>query len=213
MIRSIALLAIMAILTGCSSVYYDTLERFGIEKREILVDRVTEARDSQVQAKERFSTALEEFSVLMSYDGGELQQTYDTLEDEFEDSEEEAEKVRERIEAVEEVSRDLFAEWEDEINQYTNAEFREASTVSLRQTRASYDELITSMRNVERRMDPVLNSFRDQVLFLKHNLNARAIASLRGEFTNIENNIAELIRDMETSIQESNRFIEDMNLI
>jgi len=30
--------------TGCATAYYSTLEQFGIEKRDVLVDRVKEAR-------------------------------------------------------------------------------------------------------------------------------------------------------------------------
>jgi hypothetical protein len=59
-------------------------------------------------------------------------------------------------------------------------------------------------------MQPVLNTFQDQVLFLKHNLNARAVASLREEFGAIENDIVALIKDMEASIAKADEFIEDL---
>lgn len=55
-------------------------------------------------------------------------------------------------------------------------------------------------------------AFYDQVLFLKHNLNARAIASLKGNVASIESDIAVLIREMEASIREANRFIDAMNV-
>ena len=35
------------VLTGCSTVYYNTMEKLGFEKRDILVDRVENARDAQ----------------------------------------------------------------------------------------------------------------------------------------------------------------------
>lgn len=38
-------------LGGCSSAYYKTMENFGVEKRDILVDRVEEARDAQDDAR------------------------------------------------------------------------------------------------------------------------------------------------------------------
>jgi len=208
----VAVLA-MLFLTGCSSVYYNTMEQFGVEKRDILVDRVEEARDSQEEAKEQFASALEQFTTLLNFDGGELQRVYDRLNSEFEQSERRAEEVSSRIRAVERVSEDLFDEWEDELDLYTDQTLRSSSERTLRQTRVRYDQLLGTMHAAENTMIPVLNAFRDQVLFLRHNLNSQAIASLRSEVTSIESDIATLIEEMEASIAESNRFLEELQLI
>jgi len=61
------------------------------------------------------------------------------------------------------------------------------------------------------KIDPVLTAFRDQVLFLKHNLNARALAALQNELDAIQTDVASLIREMEASIAEANAFIDAMN--
>lgn len=201
---------LLASLTACSSAYYGTMEQFGVHKRDILVDRVEEARDSQEEASEQFSSALEEFTVVTDFDGGDLQATYDRLNAEFEQSERRAERVIERIDAVEDVAEDLFDEWEDELALYSNEALRDSSEASLRETRRRYDTLIRAMRRAEERMPPVLDAFRDQVLFLKHNLNARAIASLRSELETIENDVSALVRDMQEAIAESERFLEAM---
>ena len=57
---------------------------------------------------------------------------------------------------------------------------------------------------------PVLAVFHDRVLFLKHNLNARAIASLGGETDDIEADVSDLIAEMERSIAEADAFIKEM---
>jgi len=59
-------------------------------------------------------------------------------------------------------------------------------------------------------MDPVLSAFRDQVLYLKHHLNARAVASLQDELEAIETDVASLVAEMEASITEANTFISSM---
>lgn len=210
-LRSIGLLLALA-LGGCSSLYYNALEQFGIEKRQILVDRVEDARDAQAEARDQFVTALEEFSALVDFDGGDLEDLYDTLNSEFEQSQTRAQAVSERIDAVEDVSEDLFDEWEDELDLYSSEELRRSSAQTLRDTRERYGELISAMRQAEQRMTPVINSFQDQVLFLRHNLNSQAIASLRDELDAIESEIAVLIEAMESSIAESNRFITQMGL-
>jgi len=199
--------------SSCSTVYYETMEKFGVHKRDILVERVEEARDSQEAAKVQFTSALEQFSSLLNFNGGDLQATYENLNTEFEKSEDRAATVRDRIRSVESVSADLFAEWEDELELYSNQNLRRSSETTLRETRALYQQLVLSMHTAENKMIPVIDAFRDQVLFLKHNLNSRAIASLRTELVTIESDISALIVDMEKSITESNRFLSELALI
>jgi hypothetical protein len=211
--RCIWMLAGLGLLAGCESAYYGAWEKVGVHKRDILVDRVEDAAEAQQEAKEEFKSALEKFSSVVTVPPSDLKDTYEELADAFEDAEARAEKVSDRIDSVEDVSEDLFEEWADEIEQITSTRLRSASADQLRRSRSQYQELIRSMRRAESKMPPVLDAFRDQVLFLKHNLNARAIASLEGELGLIENNVAALIRDMEASIARSEAFIEDMQLL
>jgi len=204
------LIAVLLLATSCQSVYYQTMEKFGYQKREILVDRVQEARDVQEEAKEQFQSALEEFSAVVNFSGGELESKYETLNDEFKHCESKANEVRNRIASVENVAEALFNEWESELQQYTNPNLRRASQRKLTQTRQHYTQLITAMQRAEAKMDPVLAAFRDQVLYLKHNLNAQAIASLHDELVSVEADIESLIKEMEASIAEADAFIQTM---
>lgn len=207
------LMAGLLLLAGCESAYYGAWEKVGVHKRDILVDRVEDAAEAQKEAKEEFVSALEKFSSVVSVPPSDLKDTYDELSEAFEDAQSRAEKVGDRIDSVEDVSEDLFREWEGEIEQISNSRLRSASADQFRKSRRQYDALIKSMRRAESKMPPVLTAFQDQVLFLKHNLNAQAIASLEGELGMIETNVAALIRDMETSIAHSQAFIEDMQLL
>ena len=204
-------LVIAALLAGCQSAYYGAMEKFGYEKRDILVDRVDDARDAQQDAKKQFEFALAQFIAVTNYSGGELEQQYNKLKREFDDSESNANTVRKRIADVERVAPDLFREWEQELAQYRNPELRRSSQAQLDATHARYRELIGAMKRAERKLDPVLAAFRDRVLFLKHNLNARAIAALRTERAKIQADIVTLVADMNRSIAEADRFIKDMS--
>jgi predicted nucleic acid-binding Zn-ribbon protein len=186
------------------------MEKIGVHKRDILVDRVVEARDSQQATKEQFSSALEHFSSVINFQGGELEDKYHELKKELDKSEDQADEVRNRVDAVEDVAEALFAEWEGELDQYNSASLRKSSAKQLKQTRAHYYKLIGAMKKAESKIDPVLNPLRDQVLFLKHNLNARAIASLQTELTRIETDVSRLIRDMEIAMNEADSFIQTL---
>lgn len=212
----LAVLALAAaVMPACSSTGIALRENLlGQAKRDQLVNRVEDARDAQNDAREQFASALEEFIAVtgVSADASvaDLESRYKRLKAEFDRSEARASKVSDRIQSVERVANALFREWESELDQYQSQQLRRASEDQLNDTRAQYQRLIDVMKQAERKMPPVLVAFRDQVLFLKHNLNARAIASLQGAAAEVQADVASLIRDMETSIAEANAFIEQM---
>lgn len=204
-------LVLFAALVACESAYYGAMEKVGVHKREIMVDRVEAAADSQEQAKEQFRDAFEQFSSVVAVPASELRATYEKLNGSFERAESRAAEVSERIDAVEAVSKALFREWRREIKQIGSRELRDSSERQLERSMQRYEVLIAAMRRAEERMEPVLDTFRDYVLYLKHNLNAQAIASLEGELGGIESDVSVLIREMETSISEARAFIESMD--
>ncbi|CAA6677533.1 Unannotated [Lentimonas sp. CC19] len=197
-------------IAGCQSAYYASMEKLGIEKRDIMVDRVEGARDEQEDAKETFADALEAFTAMTSYDGGDLEKAYKKVKDAYEDSVSAAEDVSNQIDKVESVAEALFAEWTQELDSYQSASLRRSSEQSLRETRSKYNEMIRKMRAAEASMLPVLELFEDQVLYLKHNLNARAIAALDVEVQQIQQRVGVLVKQMEASITEANTFISQL---
>lgn len=206
----IILATALLLLWGCESAYYSAAEQVGIHKRDILVDRVEGSRDAQEDAEEQFQSALEHFQAVVNFDGGELQEVYEDLNDEYEDSVAAADEVRRRVDAVQSVAEALFEEWQAEIGEFSNASFKAQSQRQLRETRQRYDAMLAAMRKAESRMDPVLVALKDNVLFLKHNLNAQAVASLKTEFQGISRDVDALIAEMRQSIDASNAFIESM---
>jgi len=205
----VALVA-LCLLAGCQTAQYKALESVGIEKRDILADRVEDARDAQDDAKEQFVSALDQFRATVEFDGGDLEKMYDRLNGQYERSVDRAERVSDRIDAIERVAEDLFEEWEDELDQYQNPNLRATSQDLLRDTQSRYRRMLSSMRSAEQTMPPVLEAFEDQVLFLKHNLNSRAVSALRDELGSIENETDELVAAMEASIAEANEFIDSL---
>lgn len=199
------------VLGGCQTgAYYSMMEKMGKPKREILVERVTETREAQEEAKVQFRSALEQFLAVSKVDLGDLQVKYDKLASELKDSEAKAKAVHDRIAALDSVATALFAEWKKELGQYTSEALRSQSDAQYRDTFDRYQKLTASMQKAAARMEPVLATFRDQVLFLKHNLNARAVAGLSGTAKDLERDIGRLVADMERSIGEADAFIRSM---
>ncbi len=208
--RLILFSTLFTLLLGCSSTYYGAMEKMGFAKRDILVTRVEKAQTAQEEAKEQFSDALQSFLAVTKVDGGELKLKYDELAGQLKLCESRANEVNDRIAAIDEVATALFEEWGNELAQYSNVSLRSQSQQQLAGTRVRYGELMTAMRRAAARMEPILVNFRDQVLFLKHNLNAQALRSLDLTSRALQGDIANLVRDMEKSIREADAFIREM---
>lgn len=214
--RSIVLLLVLMIValpaSGClrCGAYYQAMEKIGLEKRDLLVKRVESARDAQQEAQQQFRDALQEFQSLVGYKGGELEARYEKLRSEFESSQKRAAQVHEKIANVKDVSERLFGEWRAELGKYQDAELRRESERELNETRQKYDQLLAVMERAASRMNPVLSKLQDQVLFLKHHLNAKALGSLKGTAETLQADVTKLIDEMQTSIGEASKFIDEM---
>ncbi|WP_372747752.1 DUF2959 domain-containing protein [Litorivivens sp.] len=208
--RILFAITLLTLISGCETAYLNTMEKFGVHKREILADRIGDVQRAQEDGQEEFRNALEQFRSVINVDGGELEDQYDKLQAAYNDSEEAAEHIRDRINKVESVAEALFDEWEEELDQYTNQRFRADSERKLRDTKRGYQQVIRAMRTSEKSLNPVLDALRDNTLYLKHNLNASAIGALKGEYRSVNSNVEALIKSMEKSIAESNAFIKSL---
>lgn len=201
---------LLVLLGGCSNAYYGAMEKVGVHKREIMVDRVEKARDSQEDAQEQFTSALQQFEAIIGLKETDLKKAYDKLNGEYEESASAAEEVSARIDKVEDVAQALFDEWQEELELYQNRELRRSSKEQLRKTQSRYKQMLATMHRAEKSMTPVLRIFRDNVLYLKHNLNAQAIGSLQSEFASLQGEINVLLERMNAAIASSNEFIAEI---
>lgn len=201
---------LIPLIGACSQAYYGAMEKVGVHKRDILVDRVKDARDSQAEAQDQFKSALEQFGAVVQLKDTDLKRAYETLNAEYEDCEKAAENVSSRIDRVESVADALFKEWKEELLLYQNPELRKSSQRQLEATKSRYSKMLANMQGAEKSMTPVLRIFHDNVLFLKHNLNAQAIGALQSEFSALQGKIDGLIQKMRASIESSDRFIADL---
>jgi hypothetical protein len=207
-------LTILTLALGCATtreMYYNAWEGMGYAKRERLVDNVKEARDEQAEAKKEFASALEQFKSVVNFQGGDLEAMYNKLNKAYERSEAQAGEVRDKITGVKRVATALFDEWQGEIKQMKDDPgLRDSSQKLYDQTKQSYGEMIARMDSAAASMDPVLSRFHNRVLFIKHNLNAQAIASLKGTEIELGGEIDKLIKEMEASIAEADQFIAEI---
>lgn len=180
------------------------------EPRELLVDRVEAARDSQQEGAEQFRDALSEFKAVVDLPDSDLERQYTRIDKAYQRSQDAADEIHTRVDRVVAASNRLLKEWRTELDDYNDPSLRRLAEAQFDETRVKAEQLIASMRKIESRMQPVLTSFRDQVLYLKHNLNLSAIAALEGEAIVIAGDVDTLIADMNRAIAEADAFIRSM---
>lgn len=196
-------------LVACQSAYYGALETVGIEKRDVLVDRVATARKAQAQAQEAYVDALDAFRAVVAFDGGDLERTYNRLKGKAEGARAQATTLGSRIDAVDSVATALFKEWEKELAQYRDANLRARSREQLAQTKSRSAQVLAAMRRAQASFEPALARLEDQVLFLKHNLNASAIGSIKDELPRVQADAERLKRDIEAAVAEADKFLAE----
>jgi len=187
--------------------YFNARESIGEHKRAIVVQQVEQTCASLKETRDEFQDALSQLKTLVSICDTSLDHRYNLLNRQYQFCRTKSEIVSNKIRAIEAVSEALFLEWENELNEYSNRALRNSSKQQLKVARQNYARLIKAMQSAEKKIQPVLAAFRDQVLFLKHNLNARAIAALQHEFIEIGIDISQLIQAMERTIAEADQFV------
>jgi esterase/lipase len=108
------------------------MEKLGREKRDILVQRIKDTKKDQEQTKEQLQTTMEKFQELTGFQDGDLEKSYKKLNDEYERAAAQASKLQDCIKSIDQVSKDLFVEWQQEINQMKNAQLKARSATMLR---------------------------------------------------------------------------------
>src|SRR3954469_21406995 len=120
-------LCLLVSLAGCTRAYYKTMSTLGKQKRDILISRVKDAKKDQQQTKEQIKTTMESFQELTGFQGGSLEKSYKRLNSEYEKANDQATKLHNRIESIDQVSNDMFSEWQGEIKQMGNTKLRSQS--------------------------------------------------------------------------------------
>lgn len=200
----------LMMVVSCSTVYYNVWEALGKEKRDLLKSNVLKVKEDQDEVQEEFRDTLEKVRSKYKLNGGNLEKIYDQLNGDYEDAKAKSDTLTKRINKVEEIAEDLFEEWEQEAKQITNTTYRRDSLNKRRATMRKFKGMHRAMRRVESSLQPVLTKLKDQVLYLKHNLNAQAIGAFKVEFEKIAREINSLSGQIKKSSRAADDFIANM---
>jgi Protein of unknown function (DUF2959) len=208
--RTFILLLPSLFISGCNSIYYAAMEKLGREKRDILVKRILTVKKDQQQTGEQLKSTLEVFKEVTGFEGGDLEKTYNRLHDSLGHCQDRAKELHNHVNSVDDVAKRMFSEWKGEINDMRNVTLKRQSQTLLINAQRQHSGYMRQMRATEAKITPVLQGFNDQVVFLKHNLNARAISSLKKTSADLDLQANDLVREINDSSKEADQYIKTL---
>jgi hypothetical protein len=175
-----------------------------------LAKRATQAIAAQQAAVEQFQTDRQALLALANSEESDLKTPYRALFHAYNDSIEVVVAVSSAVANVDQTASEIFREWEEEIEVYTDARLKADSQANFAKTQQSYESLIRSLRQTEAKLDPTLAALKGNVTHFKHQLTASGLASRKPELLALEQDIAGLINSLNTSIASCDAFIRSV---
>lgn len=199
-----------SLMNGCATVYYDVWEALGQEKRDLLRSNILKTKKDHHKVEDQFEDTLAKVRATYKLKNPKLESLYDTFKEDYQLSKSKAEQLSRRIETVNNIAQDLFSEWKTESSKIKNDTYRKDSVKKRQLSMVRFGAMMKSMREVEKSLGPVLTKLNDQVLYLKHNLNASSIGAFKGELNSVETEIKNLIAEIQQSNKQADKFIAQL---
>lgn len=195
-------------LAGCSGMYHAAIEQLGWEPQDILVNRVTIARDCQAAARNQFDRLVSLVRDLVTDDSEEAAQRVNALRSAYADAEIRAREVRARVAKVAAAGSAVFDERRRADAAIRDPAARERAMQRTAQAEARYGEMLTTMRQAADATGPALAAVQAALASLGPQPSDDAVGALHGAVADVDATVAALVRDLDQSIAEADAFVQ-----
>ncbi len=196
-------------MLGCrTGAYYSAMDKVGYERREILADRLQDARASQLEAKEQLGRALSSLRRIDTVPVSGLEDLHADLKHQAGDTKDALNDLRSNIASVDSVARSMFSQWGDDLARINDDTVRRQSAAKMRETQQDYNQLSASLRDTEHRLANVVPALQDQVIVLETSLRAGIRPGKTATLQEVRDQVSSLIEDLQGSIDRTQHFID-----
>ncbi len=184
--RAIAAALVLASVPACSFVNNMIKGKTGPADVDDLVAAVENVQKELDVSKGTMLAAVQGLQAITAPDfQGDAVKAYEQLVDVVENSEDQAEDLRKSIEKMQAEAVPVFDQWTKDLEAYSNPEMRQRSQARLSAARERYDAVVAAVEPVLVEYEAINQSFRDHVLFLKHDMNPAALATIQDDVRRI----------------------------
>jgi len=175
--------------------------------QQALVDSVRSAAVETEESQEDYGSALNLFQRLTAPQAVEIETLNEDFDEALEECQQRADDLAERLESVRTEADTLFQSWTQDLEHFSGDALRKKSEAMMVETQARAQRVITSLESVRASMTPVLLKLQDYSLFFRHNLNARAIATLEDTYKGFDSEFTALNQELEQARAEMATFL------
>lgn len=203
-------LSIWLLATACAG----TSERSeSIEQVDELLRRIERVQAESAVAKESAHSALNELCTLVSPGfKGDAAMAFAKFVAASDASEEQGETLRDSVEPMRDAADALFRRWTKDMEAFGNSRMRQRSQTRLDETRTSYQSIVGASQAAQIALDAFHDDLRDHATFLRHDLNANSVASLRGDVRQLREQIEGLDMRFDATVAAARAYVESAAL-
>ena len=110
----------------------------------------------------------------------------------IDDSEDQTDDLRKSVERMQAEAEPVFNQWTKDLEGYSNPEMRQRSQARLAAARERYDAVVAAVTPVLVECEAVNQTLGDHALFLKHDMNPAALATIQDDVKKVAKEAADL---------------------
>ncbi len=161
--------------------------------------------------QKQYDGALDAFRKVVAFDGGDIEKRYRAAKQSYERGAIKAESANHLIRRIDDSAKQVLAEWESEIKDYSDRARQQDSRARLDAARAHHEKTMSELREAQSAMQPVLTQMRDLVLYLRHRLNEIALRGVPARANEVESDVAEYLESIDKAIERADSFLENLD--
>lgn len=198
-------LLVACLVAGCDAV--DMSSGLQFDERGRLVRSVEAVVDAQERTLEEFREALKAFDAVFNDLTIPLADRFAALEVGYRRVARNATRVQARIEAVAYECNRLFMAWDEDIPALSNDSYRISREVHLQRSRSRCERVLRTMRETDRRLVPLLDQYRRELLVLRRELSEERFIEAGRRLRGFHRDMQTAIFALRDSIVSANAFI------
>ena len=182
----------------------------GVKQTEKLVSKANDTVGSIRAAKQQIKDTLVAYNLLVGNKVEDPKKTYKDLQKGIENTDKKVADVDQKVAAMQKEADLLFADWASNLASISSEELRKRSEERLNETRERYNGILAAGDKAGKVFNPFIASLKDQVVYLGHDLNPSALASLKPDADKLNKEAEVLFKKIDETVDEASGYITSL---
>lgn len=202
----VAALAAGAAFTACAG---QTQRSQSVQQVDELLTHIERVQVETAVAKDAAHAVLSDLCALVSPSfKGDAAPAFAEFLESAELSEQQGEVLAKSVEPMQRAADELFHRWTKDLENFGNTRMRTRSQSRLDETRTRYQSILGATQAAQIALDAYNNDLKDHALFLRHDLNATSVETIRGDVRLLNEQIQDLDKRFDATTAAARAYVE-----